>query len=448
MTTNDGAVTTPTVASIWAIAWPMMLTYASVPLMGFASVAVMGHLEDARYLAGVGLATNFFAFFYFLFAFIRWSSTGLSAQAKGQVLVGEGSDTLAVVLLRGLSVGLGIGLVILLLRQPLGNAIFGLLTNNVELRTEAQLYSAGRMLGAPALLGTYALTGWFIGSGRPRAVMAMTITANLANIGLLLLFVEGLGFRSFSAGIAASLAEWLGLAIGLTFALRTQGMRFVPLLPRAFRDAAAWRLLFTANLNILLKTMFTLVIFIGFLAVSGRMPPAVLAANLVLMQLFYLASYAFDGFSNACEAIAGQAVGAGRPELVRLTLVVALRCALATGALFALLYGLGGTEIVSLMTNLPEVRHEALRYLPWLVLVPLTQAGATVMDGVFVGTLRLDHLRTSAILGAIGFVAVAMPAVAALANDGLWLAFAAYFLIRYGVAWLLFTASQRRLSSG
>jgi MATE family multidrug resistance protein len=426
----------------------MMLTYASVPLMGFASVAVMGHLDDARYLAGVGLATNFFAFFYFLFAFIRWSSTGLSAQAKGRVLIGEGSDKLAFVILRGLSVGLGIGFVILLLRQPLGNAIFGLLTNNVELRTEAQLYSAGRMLGAPALLGTYALTGWFIGSGRPRAVMAMTIAANLANAGLLVLFVEGLGFRSFSAGIATSLAEWLGLAIGLTVALRTRGMRFVPLIPQAFRDAVAWRLLFTANLNILLKTTFTLVVFIGFLAVSGRMPPAVLAANLVLMQLFYLASYAFDGFSNACEAIAGQAVGAGRPELVRRTLVVALRCALATSALFALLYGLGGTEIVSLMTNLPEVRHEAVRYLPWLVLVPLTQAGATVMDGVFVGTLRLDHLRTSAILGAIGFVAVAIPAVAALANDGLWLAFAAYFVIRFGVAWLLFHAGQRRQSSG
>jgi multidrug resistance protein, MATE family len=275
-------------------------------------------------------------------------------------------------------------------------------------------------------------------------VMVMTISANLANVALLVVFVEGLGHRSFSAGLAASLAEWLGLAIGLTVAQRTAGLRFAALLPQAFRDAAAWRLLFTANLNILLKTVFTLVIFIGFLAVSGRMPPAVLAANLVLMQLFYLASYAFDGFSNACEAIAGQAAGAGRPELVRRALVGALRCAMVTGALFALLYGLGGTLLVAAMTDLPEVRREALRYLPWLVLVPLTQAGATVMDGVFIGTLRLDHLRTSAILGAVGFVGMAIPAVAELGNDGLWLAFAAYFLLRYGVAWLLFTASERR----
>ena len=37
----------------------MIAAYASVPVMGLMSVAVMGHLEDPRYLAGVGLATNF-----------------------------------------------------------------------------------------------------------------------------------------------------------------------------------------------------------------------------------------------------------------------------------------------------------------------------------------------------------------------------------------------------
>ncbi len=446
MTAAGESMAEPTLGRIWTIAWPMMLTYASVPLMGFASVAVMGHLDDARYLAGVGLATNFFAFFYFLFAFIRWSSTGLSAQAKGRMLSGVENNELALVLIRGLSVGIGLGLVIVLLREPLATAIFNLVADDATLREEARLYAAGRMLGAPGLLGTYALSGWFIGSGRPRAVMAMTVTSNLVHVALLVLFVEGLGYRSFGAGVAGCLAEWLGLAIGFAVALRTQGMRIAALLPQAFQDLTAWRQLFTANFNILLKTMFTLVIFFGFLVVSGRMPLAVLAANLLLMQLFYLASYAFDGFSNACEAIAGQAAGAGRPDLVRRALVLALRCAFVTGTLFALLYAIGGTAIVAAMTDLPEVRREAVRYLPWLVVVPLAQAGATVMDGVFVGTLRLDHLRTSAILGAVGFVAVAVPAVYAFANHGLWFAFAAYFLIRYGIAWLLFAAGERSLA--
>jgi MATE family multidrug resistance protein len=79
----------------------MIAAYASVPIMGLMSVAVMGHLEDPRYLAGVGLATNFFAFFFFIFAFVRWSTTGLAAQAAGRDAArGYDGTELSAVLLR------------------------------------------------------------------------------------------------------------------------------------------------------------------------------------------------------------------------------------------------------------------------------------------------------------------------------------------------------------
>ena len=49
------AIPQPDFRTIWSIAWPMMLAYCSVPLMGFAAVTVMGHLENPRFLAGVGI---------------------------------------------------------------------------------------------------------------------------------------------------------------------------------------------------------------------------------------------------------------------------------------------------------------------------------------------------------------------------------------------------------
>src|SRR4051812_13080764 len=87
----------PDLRTVWSIAWPMMLAYVSVPLMGFASIAVMGHMDHPRFLAGVGLSTNFFAFFYFIFAFIRWSTTGLSAQAKGRLTALGGHNDLCII---------------------------------------------------------------------------------------------------------------------------------------------------------------------------------------------------------------------------------------------------------------------------------------------------------------------------------------------------------------
>jgi MATE family multidrug resistance protein len=203
-------------------------------------------------------------------------------------------------------------------------------------------------------------------------------------------------------------------------------------------DRAAWRQLFSANVNVLLKTLSTIAIFMGFLAVSGQFPPNVLAANLILLQLFSLANFAFDGFANACETIAGQAEGAGQPELVRKALVKCCQCALGVGAFFALAYGLGVPAVISGLTDLDSVKEAAMRYRYWLVLVPPACAAAIVYEGMFVGTLRLRDLRNCAIAATIGAIAVAAPAIWLLGNHGLWLAFVSYFLIRQACGWWVF----------
>lgn len=429
----------PDIRTIWSIAWPMMLAYVSVPLMGFASVAVMGHLEHPRFLAGVGLATNFFAFSYFVFAFIRWSTAGLSAQAKGRLATLGGHNDLAVILARSMALGFVIGAVLILASGPFSRLLFDALTADRAAGNEAVQYAQFRLLGAPALLGTYALTGWFVGSGQPKRVMVMTIGANITNVLLLLLFVDQWGMRSEGAGLAAALAEWTGLALGGFGVWRSGALKGGAFRLTELFDGPAWRKLFSANANVLLKTLSTVVIFLGFLAISGHFPPEVLAANLILMQLFYLASYAFDGFANACETIAGQAEGAGQSELGHKALVRCCQCALAVAAGFALAYGIGGPALIRSLTDLEPVREAAMRYYPWMVAVPIAQAAATVFEGLFVGTLRLADLRNCSIVATVGAAALAAPLVALLGNHGLWLAFIGYFVIRQAYSWWVYS---------
>jgi MATE family multidrug resistance protein len=416
----------------------MMLSYISVPLMGFTSVAVMGHLEHPRYLAGVGLAANFFTYFYFVFAFIRWSTSGLAAQAKGRLVTFGGDNDLAVILARSMALGVGIGALLLVFSMPFSHVLFDALTADKAAGAEAALYAQQRLIGAPALLGTFALTGWFIGTRQPKAVMMMTIGGNVTNILLLLLFVEHWGLQSGGAGLATALAEWTGLLLGAAAVWRGSALNGGTFKLADVLDRAAWRQLFSANANVLFKTLSTIAIFMGFLAVSGQFPPNVLAANLILMQMFSLASYAFDGFANACETIAGQAEGAGQPELVRKALVKCCQCALWVGALFALAYGLGGPAVISGLTDLDSVKEAAMRYRYWMVLVPLACAGAIVYEGMFVGTLRLRDLRNCAIAATIGAIAVAAPAIWLLGNHGLWLALVSYFVIRQACGWWVF----------
>jgi len=69
---------------LWALAWPLMLTNLTVPLLGLVDTAVLGHLDSPEYLGAVAVGANLFSILYWTFGFMRMGTTGLAAQAWGQ----------------------------------------------------------------------------------------------------------------------------------------------------------------------------------------------------------------------------------------------------------------------------------------------------------------------------------------------------------------------------
>jgi len=66
---------------IATLAWPLILSNITVPLLGLVDTAVVGHLPDSRYLGGVTLGATLFSFLFWGFGFLRMGTTGLTAQA-------------------------------------------------------------------------------------------------------------------------------------------------------------------------------------------------------------------------------------------------------------------------------------------------------------------------------------------------------------------------------
>lgn len=60
---------------------PFMLSTMTQPLMGAVNTAVMGQLPDPKYIAAVSLGAILFNNLYWLFGFLRVSTTGYAAQA-------------------------------------------------------------------------------------------------------------------------------------------------------------------------------------------------------------------------------------------------------------------------------------------------------------------------------------------------------------------------------
>src|SRR5690554_1337578 len=196
---------------LWQLAWPLMLTNMSVPLLGAVDTAILGHLASAEYLAAATLGASLVTLMLWSFGFLRMGTTSLVARAAGRQDVDQSRLILAQSALLALLLGLAVAL---LGRLALPLAL-GWIGASPDVSALAHSYASIRFLSAPAVLLTYALVGWFIGQQDTRRPLIILVTTNLLNIALDVVFILGLGLNSDGAALASVLAEYSGLALGI-----------------------------------------------------------------------------------------------------------------------------------------------------------------------------------------------------------------------------------------
>ncbi|EWH00604.1 multidrug transporter MatE [Halomonas sp. BC04] len=413
---------------IWMLAWPIILSNITVPLLGLVDTAVVGHLPDSRYLAGVTLGATLFSFLYWGFGFLRMGTTGLTSQAVGR----ESDSEVRNLLGQSLLMAAGIGTLLILFSRPLISLGLWLLDGS-EVATElAAEYAHIRILSAPAVLANYAILGWFLGQQNARVTLLILVLTNSVNIALDLLFVVGLGMTSDGVAWATVIADYTALFFGLWLVSRQLKLLEGRFLRERLLKLAAYAELFHVNANLFVRTLgllFAMAFFTSRGAVQGD---TVLAANAVLLQFIMLTSYALDGFAHAAEAIVGRSVGRRRWDEFATTVRTAAWFSLITAGIASLAFALGGHYLIALLTGLPEVRATAGSYLPWMVAMPLIAVWSYLLDGVFIGATAIREMRNSIFIG----LAIYLPvwwATQDLGNHGLWLAFLTFSLVRSAV---------------
>ena len=402
---------------IWRIAGPIVLSNATVPLIGAVDTGVVGQMGAAAPIGAVGLGAVILATLYWVFGFLRMGTSGLAAQAQGAGDLAERSA----VLLRALIIASVAGLVLILAQGLLIRAAIRLAPASAEVEQMARLYLAIRIWGAPATIALYAVTGWLIAIERTRAVLAIQLCINGLNVALDLGFVLGLGWGVAGVAVASLIAEWVGLVLGLWLCREAFGPALA--LARArLGDRAALRRMLAVNGDIMVRSVILQLCFTSFLFLGAGMGDVTLAANQVLLQFLEITAYALDGFAFAAETLVGQAVGARSAARVRQATRLALLWGFAGAALLALVFGLAGGAIIDLMSTASEVRSEARAYLGWLVAAPLIGSAAWTWDGVFIGATLTRTMRNLMILCALFYLAALAILVPPFGNHGLWAA--------------------------
>lgn len=419
------AFTSDTDKALWRLALPMIFSNITVPLLGLVDTAVIGHLDSPTYLGGVAIGAMATSFLFMLLLFLRMSTTGLAAQALGA----HNPQALASAFMQPLLLAVLVGLVIVLLRQPLIDLALVIVGGNADVLQQARLFLEIRWLSAPAALANMVILGWLLGVQYMRAPVILLIVGNFLNIVLDIWLVMGLGWNVQGAATATAIAEYATLLLGLGLSWRVMRMRGItlPMLRQARRGNL--RRLLALNRDIMLRSLLLQLCFASLTLFGARLGSEVVAVNAVLMNLLTFTAYALDGFAYAVEAHSGHAYGARDDSQLRKVWRAACRQACLVALAFGVIYALAGQQIVAALTSLPELRTLAKHYLPWQVALPLVGVWSYLLDGLFIGATRGAEMRNSMAVAAVGY-GLTLYSVPLLGNHGLWLALAVFLSLR------------------
>lgn len=145
-------------ARVLKIALPIVISNATVPILGAVDTGVVGQLGQAAPIGAVGIGAVILTGIYWVFGFLRMGTTGLTSQAHGKGETGE----VAALLTRALMIGLAGGVALIALQVPIFWAAFSLAPASAEVESLARDYLAIRVWSAPAMIAIFGLTGWLI----------------------------------------------------------------------------------------------------------------------------------------------------------------------------------------------------------------------------------------------------------------------------------------------
>jgi MATE family multidrug resistance protein len=399
------------------IAVPIVLSNATVPILGAVDTGVVGQMGEAAPIGAVGIGAVILSTIYWIFGFLRMGTTGMAAQARG---AGDTVETRAL-LMRGLILGGAAGLFFILAQVAVFAGAFALSPASPEVEALTRSYLEIRIWGAPATIALYAVTGWLIAVERTRGVFILQVWMNGLNIGLDLWFVLGLGWGVEGVAIATLIAEWTGLALGVW--LCRDG--FADGIWRDWAtvfDAARLRRMLQVNGDIMLRSVLLTGSFTTFLFVGSDLGDVNLAANQVLLQFLEITAFALDGFAFSAEALVGGAVGARDRYQVRRASVMASQWGVGGALLLAAVFFVAGPALIDLMSTSPQVREAGREYLFWAAIAPVIGVASWMFDGIYIGATWTRDMRNAMIQSVAIYVVALFMLVPVFGNHGLWAA--------------------------
>jgi putative MATE family efflux protein len=310
----------PIARAVWMLAWPTMLQNVISGLQGVVDHALVGHMVGYTGNAAIGVSLQIFIIVIVFLASLFTGMSVLVARFAGANEPEKVNRTVYQAFIASIALCVGI---LAPLGWALSPSLLRLVNATAEVRAEALPYLRILFVFSFGMMLLFMLGSALRSAGDARTPLRLGIALTALNVVLNVIFIRGLGpipaFGTAGAAIGAALAGIVvsGVAVYLLCSGRLvvtwhRGMGLRP-------DWATIRALFRFGLPTGVQGIamniggLLLLRFIGSLAQSAK---AQAAYAVGYTELFSLITWTSVGLMGAAAAVAGQNLGAGRPERV------------------------------------------------------------------------------------------------------------------------------------
>src|SRR5215813_2889855 len=329
-------------AAVWKLAWPAMLTNAIGGLQGIVDHALVGHLVGFTANAAIGVAWQIFIV---VIIFITSLFTGMSVLVARFAGAGE-EDKVDRTVYQAFLTAVGISLLLLApLGYVLSPSLLDLVNAAPEVKAEALPFLRIAFLFSSGMLVFYMLGGALRSAGDARTPMILGIVMTALNLALNVILIRGLGpipaFGAAGSAMGRMIASGL---VALYAMVKLWRGGWVVSFPRRGGFGPDWniiRSLFRFGLPTGIQGIAMnvggvfMLAFIGSLAQSAA---AQAAFAISYSQLFSLITWTSIGLMGAAATVAGQNLGAGRPDRADAAVHIAARFGFAGAALIGFFF--------------------------------------------------------------------------------------------------------------
>ncbi len=381
---NDGSYNAKEVyTTLLKFSWPAALESLLVGFISFADAIMVGKVSSDA-IAAVGVTNQPRFLFFAIFFALNVGITAIVSRRKGEGDKDRANQCMG----QSFTIAIILGVVLCAVALAFSRPLISFAGASSDIIDDAVIYFEITMLGLVFTSLMMVLNAAQRGAGDTRIAMITNITANVVNIVLNYLLINGVWFfprlEVKGAAIATLVGNITGFIIAFIASRRKYGFLRLTLKNCIKFDAENIKLIFGISSSAAVEQLFIRIGFFSYAVIVAKLGTDAFATHQICMSIINLSFCVGDGLGIGASSLVGQSLGRKRADLAAIYGKVSQRIGLLLSGGLILLFVFGGRFLMSLFTKDIDIIEMGIKLLYLVALSSPFQ----ISNVIYTGCLR------------------------------------------------------------